>query len=110
MNNLKAIGKRIKQARTKQKISQIDFANQIQISTTHLSEIENGKTNYGIDVFCRITEALQVSADWLLQTDVPEVKNLQINELNSLLEDCSSLEVQSILEVSKTVKKVLKNK
>lgn len=109
MDNLKQIGSRIRKARKDKSISQIDLADMVQISTSHLSDIENGKTNIGLDIFIRITESLQVSADWLLQSNVPNVKNIQNNELTELLSDCSSAEKQAIIKMATDMKNALRN-
>lgn len=107
MDKIKEVGERIREARKKKGLSQMEFANMLQISTPHLSDIENGKTKYALDIFIRITEELQVSADWLLQTDIPEVKNIHNNELSDLLSDCTSSEVQSILKMVSEMKNAL---
>lgn len=107
MDKLKQIGERIKQARHDSNISQIQLAEMVQISTSHLSDIENGKTNIGLDIFMRITEALNASADWLLQTNVPNVKTMQANELADILSDCTSAEAQAIIKVAKDMKTAL---
>lgn len=107
MDKLKQLGERIKQARRNSNISQIQLAEMVQISTSHLSDIENGKTNIGIDIFMRLTEVLSVSADWLLQTNVPNVKIMQTNELAEILSDCTSAEAQAIIRVAKDMKTAL---
>lgn len=107
MDKIKEIGVRIKEARKAKGLSQMEFASMLQISTSHLSDIENGKTKYGLDIFIRITEELQVSADWLLQTNIPEVQKIHNNELNELLSDCTSSEVQSILKMVSEMKSAL---
>lgn len=107
MDNLKKAGERIRQARQEKDISQIKLAELVQISTSHLSDIENGKTNIGLDIFMRITEALNVSADWLLQTNVPDVKKMQTNELADILSDCTSVEAQAIIKMAKDMKAAL---
>ena len=72
MYNRDEIGKRIKAARLEKHLSQIKFAELINVSTPYLSDIENGKTNLSLEIFVRIVEALQVSADWLIMADTPQ--------------------------------------
>lgn len=67
-DKFKDVGARIREARKIQKLSQADMAERLQISTSHMSYIENRKKNIGLDIFMRLTEALQVSADWLLRS------------------------------------------
>ena len=66
--NMKNVGQRIREARKRKRLSQNELAEMAQISPSHMSDIENGKTSLSLDIFMRLTEALQVSADWLLQT------------------------------------------
>lgn len=101
------VGTRIRETRKAQKLSQFELAELLNISPTHMSDIENGKTNIGLDIFMRITEILQVSADWLLQTDTPAVNVLLLREASSLLSDCSSDEMQALLKIMKEIKSVL---
>ena len=105
---LKEVGKRSRQARTDKHLSQSELAELIQISPSHLSDFENGKTKISLDIFMRLTEALQVSADWLLQTNIPQVNEIQTLEFSELLSDCSSSEAQSIIKLVKDFKSALK--
>ena len=104
---LQQIGVRIRKARKERKLSQFQLAEMAQVSPSHISDIENGKTNVGIDVFMRITEALQVSADWLLQTDIPEVTHIINGEVADLLADCTPGEAQAIVQTIENMKSAL---
>ena len=56
--NLSEIGKRIKKARKSKGISQVEFADKLDISVSHLSNIENGKINVGLDIFLAKNKSL----------------------------------------------------
>ena len=105
-SSLKEVGLRIKEVRKKRRISQADLAEIINVSISHMSDIETGRTNFGVDIFMRITEALQVSADVLLRTDVPEVDVLYAAEFQELMEDCSSSEKEAMLRTLRNMKAV----
>jgi len=106
--NLKEIGARIAQARKKRSISQADLADKAQISVSHMSDIENGKKQIGIEIFIRITEALNVSADWLLRASNDESRKIDTAEIEDLLSDCSAMERQTLIKVIKEVKSAMK--
>ena len=106
-DNLKEIGLRIAQARKKKSMSQADLAEKAQVSISHISDIENGKKQIGIEIFIRITEALNVSADWLLRASNNEVKQIQRNEFDELLSDCTAAERKSLLRIMQDVKEAL---
>lgn len=57
-----------------------------------------------VTVFCRLAEALQVSADWLLQADVPTTNDLLAQEVAALLSDCSITERKALLKVLQEMK------
>lgn len=96
-DELKLVGTRIQKARKEQHISQNELAEKLNISVSHLSAIECGRSNFGIDIFMRITEVLKVSADSLLRTDTPAVSAIYGSELSSLLQDCSPAEAEAML-------------
>lgn len=110
MYNREEIGKRIKSARMEQNLSQIKFAELINVSTPYLSDIENGKTNLSLEIFTRIVESLQVSADWLIMAETPQSIKYSSAELSHLLSDCSASESEAILKMADTLKEILRSK
>ena len=105
---LKDIGKRIQKTRKKKGISQAALAEQINISTPYLSDIENGKVRYSVTILMDITEALQVSADWLLRSDTPTTNSIQIQEVSNILSDCTPDEAESLLHLLTETKKAIR--
>lgn len=101
------VGSRIREARIKRRMSQADLAVKANISLPHISNIEQGKTSMKLESFIRIIEALQVSADSLLRTDVPEVRSLYQSEFDELLADCSPKELDSILKIVRELKSTI---
>ena len=107
-SKLKDVGLRIREARKAMHLSQNELSEKVQISPSHMSDIENGKTNISLDIFMRLTEALQVSADWLLRTDVPQVAHLQSGELADILSDCSASETQALIKMLRSLKSTIR--
>ncbi len=107
-NKLKEVGLRVREARKELHLSQSELSEKVQISPSHMSDIENGKTNIGLDVFMRLTEALQVSADWLLRTNVPQVAHMQSGELADILSDCSASETQALIKMLRSMKSTIR--
>ena len=110
MYNREEIGKRIKSARMERNLSQIKFAELINVSTPYLSDIENGKTNLSLEIFTRIVETLQVSADSLIMADTPQSLEYSSAGLSRLLSDCSVNESEAILKMAATLKEILRSK
>ena len=102
--DLKLVGSRIKAVRISRGMSQADLAVEASVSLPLISNIERGKTSMQLETFVKVAEALQVSADYLLRPDVPEVKAIYQGEFAELLEDCSASEMETILKIVREVK------
>lgn len=108
--DLEIIGSRIKAARRKRKLSQAELAELLNISSVHMSKIELGKTNFGVDILMKITEVLQVSADELLRTDVPTANAVYAEEIIGILEGSSQAEKEAMLNTLRDMKKVFRSR
>ncbi len=105
---MKDVCSRIREVRKSKHLSQDELAEMVKISTSHMSDVENGKTNISLDVFMRITAALQVSSDWILRTNVPTVAHLQSGEITDILSDCSASETQALIKLLRNIKSALR--
>lgn len=57
----KRLGERIKALREQQGLSQRKLALMIGSNQTHIWQIENGTVNAGLDILCRLADALEVN-------------------------------------------------
>lgn len=105
---LKPVGKRIQEARKAIGLTQADLADRLDISVSHMSSIETGRANFGVETLMRITEILKVSADSLLRTDIPEVSGIYAGDMEQLLTDCTAAETESLMTMLRQMKEVLK--
>lgn len=106
---MKDLGTRVRDARSLLNLTQNELAEKAQLHPTYISAIENGKVNMSVDVLMRLTEALQVSSDWLLQAETPVVSALQTNEIVEMLSDCSVTELKTISKMIKEIKAALRS-
>ena len=104
---LKPVGNRIQDARIALDITQADLADKLGISVSHMSSIETGRANFGVETLMKITEILKVSADSLLRTDIPEVSAIYAGDLETLLKDCTAAEVESMMSMLRQMKTAL---
>ncbi len=104
------VGQRIRAARQSKKMSQADLAFNAHVSLPHISDIELGKKEMLLSTFSRIIEALQVSADEILRSDVPEVNMIYQKEFAELLGDCTPAEVEAILKIVRELKTTMRIK
>lgn len=103
------IGARIRAARLAQKLSQAELAERAEISLSHVSEVETGKTDMRLSHFIRIIEALQVSADSIVCADVPVTNAIHEQEYEDLLSDCTPAELRMLVKITKEIKTAIRN-
>jgi len=104
---LKPVGKRIQDARKAIGMTQADLADKLDISVSHMSSIETGRANFGVETLMKITEILKVSADNLLRTDIPEVSAIYAGDMDTLLSDCTAEEIESMMTMLRQMKTAL---
>lgn len=83
--DLKAVGRRIKDAREAKNLTQEDLAALVDLSPTHVSVIERGVKAVKLDKFVAIANALDVSADRLLADVVTRSVDGVANELSQAI-------------------------
>ncbi len=94
-----SLGKRLKEARTKRKLTQEQLAELADISTIFLGEIERGEKLPSITVFIRLVQSLDVSADSLLRDDLPSGKSCVNNEVTSMLDKLTPKQRATAVEI-----------
>lgn len=104
------VGLRIRQARMEKGMSQQELSDKADVALPHLSNIELGKKIMRLDTFSRIIEALQVSADFILRSDVPSVNEIYQSEFKELLADCSPKELDTLYSIMKQIINALHSK
>ena len=98
------IGKRIREARRTSGMTQVQLAEAAGISTSHMGDIETGRSSFSVEVLQKLCRALHVSADTILLTAIPETIGTHSADLEKLLSDCSEEEIAFILESVETLK------
>ncbi|QAY67312.1 helix-turn-helix domain-containing protein [Paenibacillus protaetiae] len=92
MNDFTSVGERIKLIRRQNKLTQIEFAQSLEISQGTLSEIESGKAKPSFDVLAILAVKYMVNMNWLIINQKAELHiGLQNDELK-LLENYRNLE------------------
>ena len=84
----KAIGKRIKIARIKADLTQERLAEMVEISPTHMSNIETGTTRVSLTAIVSLANALSVTVDDLLCDSVVKSKVQFEKDIAGILADC----------------------
>lgn len=104
----KAIGKRIKIARIKADLTQEHLAELIELSPTHLSNIETGTTRVSLNTIITIANVLSVTSDDLLCDNIIMAKAQFEKDIAVLLEDCDEYEIRIIKDMVASLKDTLR--
>ena len=107
-NEMINIGQRIRKVRLSKGMTQAELAEAAHIATSNVSDIELGKSRMWLSTFCKIAEALQVSADSLLRLDVPTVNDIYRSEYNEIISDCTPDEIESIMKITREIKNTMR--
>ena len=99
----KAIGKRVQNRRTAQKISQAELAKKISVTSPHISNIERGKTKVSLPTLIEIARALNTTLDDLVCDSLPEAKDVILGDFSDTLRSCSNQELGIISDVTKAL-------
>ena len=99
--DLRIVGLRIKEAREAKNLTQEDLAALVDLSPTHISVIERGLKAVKLDKFVAIANALDVSADELLQDVVEHSTESISGELYEMIQELPKQEQQKLLHCIK---------
>lgn len=107
--DFKAIGQRIKIARIRKKLTQDTVSELINITPSHMSNIETGKSTVSLQTLIAIANVLGVSIDELLCDVVLDSKVIFEKELSEVLKDCSEYEIRVLVDIVKASKESIRN-
>ena len=86
------MGDRIREARKKCELTQEQLAEKLDVSVEFVGQIERGQKLPGMQVFIKLIEVLNVSADYLLRDSISTGKLFGENALGSKVEKLSPKE------------------
>ncbi len=106
----KIIGKRIKEYRKKNKMTQAELAEKVEVEPSTISHIERATTKLSLPTLICIANVLGTSLDELVYTNLAKSSHVSVEIIENLLADCTPDEISTIAEVIKTTKSVLRKK
>ena len=104
----KAIGKRIKIARIKADLTQERLAEMVEISPTHMSNIETGTTRVSLTAIVSLANALSVTVDDLLCDSVVKSKVQFEKDIAGILADCDEYEIRMVKDMAQALKETIR--
>lgn len=103
-DQLVQIGNRIRKARKAKNMTQAQLADAAKVSVVFLSNIESGKQDMTTKTLIAISDALQVSTDWILRNETREANQITTGEISAELAECSAEERVMILKFVQEMK------
>lgn len=100
------IGQKIRKYRKARGLSQEELAERVGISVTHMSHIETGNTKLSLQVLVDIARSLEVQTDDLVFENTA-VRTTSLDELERVLEGCSTEQIRIITEIARATKVAL---
>ena len=81
------LGKRLRQSRIQKGYTQQALAKKADIGTVYLGEIERGLKMPSLNIFIKIVEALDISADYVLRDELSSGSTFIFDEITDKLKD-----------------------
>ena len=107
--NYYKIGQKIREFRKINGLSQEQLAEKVNISTTHMSHIETGNTKLSLPVFVDLSKVLGVSTDELLGAKDKANQEICMDQIMSILNQCSEQEMKVITDIARSTKEAMNN-
>lgn len=93
------MGDRVKELRKKRRLTQEQLAEKIGVSLQYVSEIERGLSMPSMQVFLRLLEVLDASADYLLRDMVSSANPYGDKQIAARLERLSPKQRQALMAI-----------
>lgn len=111
--NYENVGNKIRERRNFLKVTQENLANDINVSASFISDIENGRRKMSLETMIKISIALKTSLDYFILDNVKDVKlknNIKYDELKNILGTVDEKKESVFLDFAINSAKFLSNK
>lgn len=99
----KYLGQRIREERTKYRLTQEQLAEVAEVNESYVGQVERGEKNPSLETVVSIANSLGVTVDYLLQEEVNVEPNSLINELISITKDKGPDELRLMLNICRMI-------
>lgn len=97
------LGIRIRTKREESGMSQAELAGKAQLSTQHISNVENARSRIGLEKLVDIANILDCSLDELICGSIKKGRSVYNSEIAELIEDFSDTELRVLPEFLKNM-------
>ncbi len=101
--NFEKLGQKIKETRISRNLTQENLASAIGINTSHISNIETNKTKVSLNALVLICNALDVSVDYILETELNEPSSAMDREILRELKKLDKNKKEQLLRIVKVL-------
>ena len=101
--NYKKLGKRIKEERLKQDLTQEKLAESVNLTGVYISHIETGTTKPSLETLVNLCNVLNVTPDFLLFDSLHKSKEYLNDEIAGLLKKCTVDDMKLIVRLIEAV-------
>ena len=111
--NYENVGNKIRERRNFLKVTQENLENDINVSASFISDIENGRRKMSLETMIKISIALKTSLDYFILDNVKDVKlknNIKYDELKNILGTVDEKKESVFLDFAINSAKFLSNK
>ena len=111
--NYENVGNKIRERRNFLNVTQENLANDINVSASFISDIENGRRKMSLETMIKISIALKTSLDYFVLDNVKDVKlknNIKYDELKNILGTVDEKKESVFLDFAINSAKFLSNK
>lgn len=111
--NYENVGNKIRERRNFLKVTQENLANDINVSASFISDIENGRRKMSLETMIKISIALKTSLDYFILDNVKDVKlknNIKYDELKNIIGTVDEKKESVFLDFAINSAKFLSNK
>lgn len=99
----KKLGKRLKEERLKQNMTQEQLAETVNLSNVYISHVESGSAKPSLKTLIEICNALAITPDFVLYDSLYKSKEYITDEIANLLKNCSEKNLHLIVKLIKAV-------
>lgn len=107
-HDIEVLGSKIKAIRQKRGFTQAQLSEMVKCSNTYICYVEKGSKCMSLDMFVLVANALNVSADELLQDCLENTIAVSNHEFAALIADCTTYEKRILLDLIVSAKKTLR--
>lgn len=105
MLNYDKLGERVRELRLNEKLTQEKLAEEVNVTSKHISHIENGESKVSVETLLNIANSLSTTVDYLLQDSVKTEKCYEV-EVSNILSGCSKEKKRRLIEYLRAVKQI----